>query len=143
MPYLLLPREDGGVGYAWVDENYEPAAGEIVLEREPEDDEVIDAGSLRPKTEAEKLEEAKEHKIGELARDAIGDLSGLFTPGAGRDETALLVAGHVLSICEALNIQPDPRLTEVVQTGEKALVKKAEVEEAGSVEEVEAVAWTP
>jgi len=73
---------------------------------------------------------------------AIDDLSGLFTPNAGRDETALLVAGHVLKICEALKIPPDPRLRTVVETGQWALAKKAEVEGAVTVEALEAITWT-
>ena len=94
------------------------------------------------KSEPEILEGKKASKVGELAGAAIDELAPLFTPGAGRDETALLVASHVLKLCEALNIEPDPRLAEVVSTGEKALQKKAEVEQAATPEEVEEVSWT-
>ena len=94
------------------------------------------------KPQAEILEGLKAQKVAEMAGAAIDELAPMFTPNAGRDETALLVAGHVLKICEALNIPPDPRLTEVVATGEKALAKKAEVEGATTVEALEAVTWT-
>ena len=93
------------------------------------------------KPESEILEDLKTQKVGEFAGRAIDDHSPLFTDGKGRDETMLLLAGHVLQICEALNVPVDPRLKQVVSTGEKALTKKAEVEQATTVEELEAVQW--
>jgi hypothetical protein len=95
------------------------------------------------KPEPEIVEDLKTQKISEFADRAIDDLSPLFTEGKGRDETMLLLAGHVLQICEALNISADPRLSEVVSTGQKALTKKEEVEQAATVEELEAISWTP
>ncbi len=92
--------------------------------------------------EAARLEAAKAARTDEFAARAIDDLAPLFTDGQGRDETMLLLAGHLLKLCEALLVAPDPRLRTVVDTGQKALQKKAEVEGAGSVEEVEAVEWT-
>ncbi len=100
------------------------------------------SGWTEGKPQAEILAGLKAAKVGEMAGAAIDALAPLFTPNAGRDETALLVASHVLKICEAFNIPPDPRLTEVVATGEKALAKKAEVEGATTVEALEAVTWT-
>jgi hypothetical protein len=97
---------------------------------------------MEGKPQAEILDGLKAQKVEEMAARAIEELAPMFTPNAGRDETALLVAGHVLKICEALGIPPDPRLTEVVATGEKALAKKAEVEAAATIEEMEAVTWT-
>ncbi len=94
------------------------------------------------KPQAEILEGQKAQKVAEMAARAIDELAPLFTPNAGRDETALLVASHVLKVCEALDIPPDPRLLEVVATGEKALAKKAEVEVAATIEELEGVSWT-
>jgi hypothetical protein len=101
------------------------------------------AGSewIEGRPQAEILDDAKAQKVGEFADRAITDLSVLFTEGKGRDETMLLLAGHVLQICEALNVSADPRLSQVVATGEKALTKKAEVEGAATVEELEAVEW--
>ena len=93
------------------------------------------------KPEGEILEALKGSKVGEIAQSAVDDLAPLFTPGAGRDETVLLVAAHVLKIAEALKVPVDPRLRTVVQTGQRALEKKAEVEAAGDVEEMEAVGW--
>ncbi len=97
---------------------------------------------IEGKPPGEILEGLKAAKVDEMAARAIDELAPMFTPGKGRDETALLVAAHVLKICEALKIPPDPRLSEVVATGEKALGLKAEVEVAATVEELEAVTWT-
>jgi hypothetical protein len=93
------------------------------------------------KPEAEIVEDLKTQKIDEFAGRAIDDLSPLFTDGKGRDETMLLLAGHVLQIAEALNVQADPRLEQVVSTGAKAMQKKAEVEQAATVAELEAIGW--
>jgi len=94
------------------------------------------------KPASEILEGLKAAKVAEMAGAAIDALAPMFTPNAGRDETALLVAGHVLKICEALNIPSDPRLRTVVETGQWALTKKAEVGAATTVEELEGVGWT-
>jgi hypothetical protein len=94
------------------------------------------------KPQAEILDDAKAQKIDEFAGKAIDDLAPLFTGTHGRDETLFLVAGHVLQICEALNVQVDPRLEQVVAKGEHALSKKAEVEQATTLAELEAVEWT-
>lgn len=145
MPYLIHPRGDGREpGWSLVSDGHEPQAGEVLVDEMPVPGEVWDeaTGALREKGEAERLAEAKAEKVEAFARRGVADLAPLFTPGVGRDETALLVASHVLAICEALNIAPDPRLTAVVQTGEKALAKKAEVEAAATPEEVEGIAWT-
>jgi hypothetical protein len=93
--------------------------------------------------EGEIVEGLKAQKIDEFAGRAIDDLAPLFTGTHGRDETLFLVAGHVLQICEALNVPVDPRLEQVVAKGEHALSKKAEVEQAATVAELEAIAWTP
>jgi hypothetical protein len=93
------------------------------------------------KPQAEILVGAKEQKISEFADRAIDELSPLFTDGKGRDETMLLLAGHVLAIAEALNVPVDPRLEQVVATGQKALAKKVEVEQAATVAELEAIEW--
>jgi hypothetical protein len=93
------------------------------------------------KPEPEIVEDLKTQKISEFADRAITDLSPLFTESKGRDETMLLLAGHVLQICEALNVSVDPRLSQVVSTGEQALAKKEEVEQAATVEELEAIEW--
>ncbi len=142
MPHALSYLEDGKRPSARPDPG-ELLPGEILVDEVPEGS-VWDAatGALRQPTAAERLEAKKAAKIGELAGAAIDSLSPMFTPGSGRDETALLVAGHVLQICEALGIPPDPRLSTVVSAGEKALAKKVAVEGAASVEEVEAVGWT-
>jgi hypothetical protein len=93
------------------------------------------------KPEEEIVEVKKTQKIDEFASLAIDELSPLFTEGKGRDEILLLACGHVLQICEALGIQADPRLSQVVSTGQKALTKKTEVEQAATVEELEAIEW--
>lgn len=143
MPYLLHPRGEGvEPGWAVVPEDYEPEAGEVLLQRRPEPGEVWALGKLRPKQAAELLSEARAEKLDDIAADAIAHLSGLFTEGKGRDEVVFLVAGHVLKICQALDITPDPRLSEVVATGTKAMEKKAQVEAATTVEELEGVGWT-
>jgi hypothetical protein len=97
---------------------------------------------VESRPEAEILDDAKAQKIDEFAARAIDDLSVLFTEGKGRDETMLLLAGHVLQIAQALNVPVDPRLEQVVSTGEKALQKKEEVGQATSVEELEGISWT-
>lgn len=94
------------------------------------------------KPASEILEGLKAQKVDEMAARAIDDLAPMFTPGKGRDETALLVASHVLKICEALKIPPDPRLPTVVETGQWALAKKEEVEAATTVDALEVVTWT-
>lgn len=98
-----------------------------------------DGDAPRPRTEEEALSERKAAKVDELAACAVEEIAPLFTPSKGRDEALFLVAGHVLRLCEALGVQPDPRLRTVVETGERALAKKAEVEASASPEEVEAV----
>lgn len=141
---LVNPKDGECPGYRLIRDPSEAMPGETIVEAEPASGEVWDeaSGAFRQKGEAERLEEAKAHKVEEFARRGIDDLAPLFTPGIGRDETALLVAGHVLQICEALKIPPDPRLRTVVQTGEKALAKKAEVEAATTPEGVEGITWT-
>lgn len=141
MPYRITPRGDGGLSAESVAPDYEAKEDDVITEELPGDDVVWENGALRPKTEAEWLAEAKAQKIGEFAAQAIDDLAPLFTEGTGRDETVLLVASHVLKLCESLKVQPDPRLKQVVDTGQKALTKKSEVEAATSEEEVEAVTW--
>lgn len=76
-----------------------------------------------------------------MAGRAIDELARHFTDGAGRDETVLLIASHVLKIAQALSITPDPRLVSVVQTGEKALAKKETVVAATSLAEIAAMSW--
>jgi hypothetical protein len=93
------------------------------------------------KPASEIVEDLKAQKISEFADRAITDLSPLFTDGRGRDETMLLLAGHVLQIADALNVPVDPRLEQVVSKGEQALSKKAEVEWAATAAELEAVEW--
>jgi hypothetical protein len=93
------------------------------------------------KPEREILPTLQEAKINEFATRAIDDLAPLFTGTHGRDETLFLLAGHVLQIAQALNVPTDLRLAEVVSKGEQALSKKAEVEEAATVKELEAVEW--
>lgn len=142
MPYLLYPRGEGKEpGWSMVREDYAPQAGEVVLQSRPEPGKVWADGELRPKLAAELLADARAEKLDEIASEAIESLSGLFTEGKGRDETMLLVAGHVLQICQGLGITPDPRLSEVVATGTKALEKKEAVLTAATQEEVEAVTW--
>ena len=144
MPYALSGLEDGKAP-AWraIPSEDDAEAGEVVVGGVPAGH-VWDAaaGALRPPSEGEELERARAGKLDEIAGLAIADLAPLFTEGKGRDETALLVAAHVLKLCEALKVPADPRLAAVVQTGQKALAKKAAVEGASSVEEVEGVSWT-
>jgi hypothetical protein len=52
-----------------------------------------------------------------------------------------MLAAHVRQICEALGVQPDPRLERVETVGKKALSKRDEVEAATTPEEVEGVTW--
>lgn len=139
---VLDPKDGEPVGYRTVkgvDDAENPA---LVFEEMPEGA-VWDGerGAPREPTEGALLEARKAAKTEEIAAAAIDSLAPLFTDGKGRDETALLVAGHVLKLCEALKVPVDPRLRTVVQTGERALAKRAEVEGAGSVEEVGAVQW--
>ena len=147
MPYALMSEtaKDGGrPAYRLIRDPSEALPGEVVVAEEPGEGEVWDSASgvLRPRTGAEDLQRAKVQKIDAFADAAVDGLAPMFTPGKGRDETALLVAGHVLKICEALKIPPDPRLRTVVETGQWALAKKAEVEAATTVEALGSVSWT-
>jgi hypothetical protein len=100
------------------------------------------SGWVEGKPESEILPTLQEAKINEFAGKAIDDLAPLFTGTHGRDETLFLLAGHVLQIAEALNVQVDPRLSEVVSKGEQALAKKEEVQQATTVEELKEISWT-
>lgn len=141
---LMNPRDGEQPAYRLIRDPSEALPGEVVVTEEPGEGEVWDAftGGPRPRTGAEDLERRKAAKVEEMAARAIDELAPMFTPNAGRDETALLVAGHVLKICEALKIPPDPRLRTVVETGQWALAKKEAVEAATTVEALEAVTWT-
>lgn len=133
MPYALAELEDGKPpAFRAVFDPGDALPGEVVVDDPPAAGEVWDsaAGGLRPKRDEEELEEAKAAKTEEIAAAAVEALAPMFTHGAGRDETMLLVASHVLRICEAVGVQPDPRLESVVETGQKALQKKAEIEGA-------------
>ncbi len=126
----------------------EPGEDYRVMQHEDGTESLVWLSAATPEPTPEQLAAAelpvvKAKKISEFAAHAIDDLSPLFTDGAGRDETALLIASHVLKICQALGITPDPRLSQVVSTGEKALQKKAEVEAATTPAEVEGITWTP
>lgn len=61
--------------------------------------------------------------------------------GALREETMHLLAAHVSAICLALSIPIGSKLGQVVQVGERALQKKAEVEAANTPELLEKVRW--
>lgn len=139
---LLNPKDGKEPAYQAVASPEDAPAGAVVVEEVPPGavwDEP--SGALRPKRDGEELEELKAARTEEIAAEAIGALASMFTPGAGKDEAVLLIAGHVLKVCEALNVPPDPRLREVVSAGEKALRLKAEVEGATSAAEVEGVSW--
>lgn len=144
MPYLLHIYADGEpVGYSVVSGGYTPAAGEVVVSEKPAEGEVWDAAALalRPKTAAELLEEAKRQKVDEFAVRAKEELSPLFTEDHGEDETLFLTLGHLLGVLDNQQAQVDPRLREVVSVGTKALSKKEAIEQAATLEELEAIEW--
>jgi hypothetical protein len=139
---VVSPKDGQLCGTKYVRDATEAEDPTLVFDTVP-DGSVWDAASRKPRlvNDIEKLAAAKEAKVENLAACAIDDLAIMFTKNMGRDETALLLASHVLGICEALGIQPDPRLSELVTTGQKALAKKTEVEKAVTVDEVESVVW--
>jgi hypothetical protein len=92
--------------------------------------------------EAAGLEVAKVQKVGQMHEAAISELSPLFTDAHGKDELMFVLAAHVKQICEALGIQPDPRLSQVEVVGQKALAMRDEVEAAHTPEELEGISWT-
>ena len=144
MPYALTELEDGKApAFRAIADPADALPGEVVVEEPPGEGEVWDqaAGAVRPRGDGEEMAALKVAKTEEIAARAVEALAPMFTDGRGRDETVLLIAGHVLKLCEALKVPPDSRLREVVATGEKALRLKAEVEAAGSVEELEGVSW--
>ena len=142
--YALSKLEDGKApAFRAIADPADALPGEVVVEEPPGEGEVWDqaAGAVRPRGDGEEMAALKAAMVEEIAAEAVDALAPMFTDGAGRDETVLLVAGHVLKLCEALNVEADPRLSEVVATGEKALRLKAEIEAAGSAEELEGLTW--
>lgn len=132
MPYLLhLRGDDETPGYSVVADDYVPAAGEVVVDERPEDDEVWDAatGSLRPRTDAETLDEAKARKKKEL--------EAAFAAECARDFASPWVAVGVIAASSN-----DPRIEALDMRTDKLESKVNEVEAASTEAEVEAVAWT-
>jgi hypothetical protein len=144
MPWKLTSRGEGKPPTAEsVAPDYQPQAGEIVVDELPSENEVWDSGlgGMRPKTSAELLEEARHAKLDEFADRAIEDLQGLFTDPHGRDELQSLHNAYIVQIAQALNIPLDPRLVTVSEVTQHALAKKEEVLQAATVEGLEAVEW--
>ncbi len=132
MRYLLHPRGAGEEpGWAMVPGDYAPQPGEAVVDRRPEPGEVWDAtsGSLRQRTDAEKLALAKQGKRGEL--------TAAFDREGGADFSTPWVAVGVLAATPA-----DPRITALKTRTTKLRDKLAAVEAATTEAEVRAVSWT-
>lgn len=141
--FALCEPTDGGVpSYRAIDDEADALPGEVVV-TEIIPGGVWDAGlgALREPTPAEALVPRQREKLADLHQAGLDELSPLFTEGAGENELVFLLAGHVLKLYEILKATPDPRLAEVVSTGQKALAKKAEVEAAKTPDELEAVRW--
>lgn len=91
------------------------------------------------------LEASKLAKKQEIARAAVSSMASEYTKGVeGRDELQFELTKGMLAIAQALGIQQitdNPKLNTVVDSGSKARLKQARIEEAQSIEEVEAVEW--
>jgi hypothetical protein len=93
------------------------------------------------KPESEILADTKAQKIDEFARLAVDDLRPYVTGEHGDREMLLVVAKHVKALYDAQGIPTDPRLQALVSTGEKAMSKLAEIEQAATVAELASVEW--
>lgn len=130
MPYRVTPREDGGITAESVAPDYEPKAGEIIVDALPSDDQVLDGGVLRPKTDAERLREAKARKKKEL--------EATFAAECARDFASPWAAVGVIAASSN-----DPRVEALDMRTDKLESKVDEVEAATTEAEVEGIAWTP
>ena len=95
----------------------------------------------RPLSPIEVLEQAQQEKIAEFGERAMEDLSPLWTPHRGIEETLHAVLEYLIPILEAQRITVDQRLYVNRDIGRKALTKKQQVEAATTPEEVEAIVW--
>ncbi len=132
MRYLLHPRGAGEEpGWSTVSADYTPQPGEAVVDRRPAAGEVWDAasGSLRQRTDAERLAAAKNAKRGEL--------QAAFDRECGADFSTPWVAVGVLAASPT-----DPRVGALKTRTAKLRDKLAAVEAAKTEAEVGAVSWT-
>ncbi len=133
MPYYALTNPKHGEPPAWraIADPRDAATGEAVVDRKPEPGEVWDAasGSLRQRTDAERLALAKQGKRGEL--------TAAFDREGGADFSSPWVAVGVLAATPA-----DPRITSLKTRTGKLRDKLAAVETAKTEAEVGAVSWT-
>jgi hypothetical protein len=93
------------------------------------------------KPEAEIVEDLKAQKIDAFARLAVDDLRPYVTGEHGDREMLFVVAKHVKALFDAQGMPADPRLTALIETGDKAMSKLEEVEAAATVEELEGIEW--
>ena len=143
MPYALKP-EDGKVP-AWraIKDASDAEAGEVVVQEPPAPGEVWDASenALRPRTEAEQLEEAKAQKVDSFAAKAVDELRPYVTGEHGDREMLYLAAKHIKALFDAQGLETDPRLDALISTGDKAMQKKEAIGQASTSEDLEAIEW--
>lgn len=137
---LHAPEHGKSPSYRCVPDDHQPEEGEVLVEEVPEESVWDEAAEkLRPRTDGEKLEEAKAGRINELAEFAVEELAVHFTDGHGREEALHLIAVHVVEICRSLGVGVDARLSEMAAAGTEAMSKKAEIEAAKTREDLEKV----
>lgn len=87
------------------------------------------------------LEDLRVRKEEEIDAKVMEELTPLFAPGRGREESISLIAAHVEAICKALSIPVDPRLMSVSAAGKKAQSKKQAIKTAKSEDDLDGVSW--
>lgn len=98
------------------------------------------SGWTEGKPEAEIVEARKAAKVEVIKAAGVEELAAYLPHG--RDELQAVHNAALVAIQEALNLPVDERLRRVDEAQRKAFARRDEVEQAASVEEVEAVEWT-
>jgi hypothetical protein len=138
--YLLYLRGDGEEpGYSLVADDYQPQASETVVSESPEG-KVWDASSssLRERTAAEELSNAKASKEAEL-RDAA---DGWYQGSVRAFEGAIVIAKYGRSGLTALNAEERAIFDEMNANYSRLKQLVSQVRAATTVAEVEGISWT-
>lgn len=131
---LAFKREDGGVGYTYVEDDYAPKANEAFVDEEPSEEARWDdaANAPREPTVSESLEELKAERRRYLEGAYAGETAASFGVSPEWPGVALGVA---------LANPGDTRIEALKTRSTKLQGKLEDVEAAGNETDIKAVVW--
>lgn len=142
MKWKVEPREDGGLSATMVPLDYEAQEGEVVKDFIPDESYCWDSGDIRKKNDDELLDDAQEDKIEEMADEVVEDMLPFVVSDQGDREILYALAKQQQLIVENLpDVELLPPVAALISFGDKAMQKRAEIENAPNKNALDNIHW--